>query len=73
MAKKISYSVRDFANLRQELVNLTKLYYPDLVKNTNDASIFSVLLDLSTPPAAVPAPAPAAVGPTLAAACSAGD
>jgi len=47
MAKKISYSVRDFASLRQELVNLTKLYYPDLVKNTNDASIFSVLLDLN--------------------------
>jgi hypothetical protein len=47
MAKKISYAVRDFASLRQELVNLTKIYYPDLVKNTNDASIFSVLLDLN--------------------------
>lgn len=47
MAKKITYSVRDFASIRQELVNLTKLYYPDLVKNTNDASIFSVLLDLN--------------------------
>ena len=47
MAKKISYAVRDFAGLRQELVNLTKDYYPDLVKNTNDASIYSVLLDLN--------------------------
>jgi len=47
MAKKISYSVRDFAGLRQELVNLTREYYPDLIKNTNDASIFSVLLDLN--------------------------
>jgi hypothetical protein len=47
MAKKISYATRDFAGLRQELVNLTKEYYPDLVKNTNDASIFSVLLDLN--------------------------
>ncbi len=47
MAKKINYSVRDFAGLRQELVNLTNQYYPDLVKNTNDASIFSVLLDLN--------------------------
>jgi hypothetical protein len=47
MAKKISYSNRDFAGLRQELVNLTNDYYPDLVKNTNDASIFSVLLDLN--------------------------
>ena len=40
MAKKISYATRDFAGLRQELVNLTKEYYPDLVKNTNDASIY---------------------------------
>ena len=47
MSKKISYATRDFAGLRQELVNLTKEYYPDLVKNTNDASIFSVLLDLN--------------------------
>jgi hypothetical protein len=47
MAKKISYAVRDFAGLRQELVNLTREYYPDLIKNTNDASIFSVLLDLN--------------------------
>lgn len=47
MGKKITYAKRDFAGLRQELVNLTKSYYPDLVKNTNDASIFSVLLDLN--------------------------
>ncbi len=47
MAKKITYATRDFAGLRQELVNLTKDYYPDLIKNTNDSSIFSVLLDLN--------------------------
>ena len=47
MAKKISYATRDFAGLREELVNMTKEYYPELVKNTNDASIFSVLLDLN--------------------------
>jgi hypothetical protein len=47
MSKKISYATRDFAGLRQELVNLTKDYYPDLVQNTNDASIYSVLLDLN--------------------------
>jgi len=47
MGKKISYATRDFAGLRQELVNLTKQYYPDLVANTNDASIYSVLLDLN--------------------------
>jgi hypothetical protein len=47
MAKKISYATRDFAGLRQELINLTQQYYPDLIKNTNDASIFSVLLDMN--------------------------
>lgn len=47
MSKKISYATRDFVGLREELVNLTTQYYPDLVKNTNDASIFSVLLDLN--------------------------
>lgn len=47
MSKKISYATRDFAGLRQELVNLTSQYYPDLIKNTNDASIYSVLLDLN--------------------------
>jgi len=47
MSKKISYAVRDFAGLRQELVNLTTDYYPNLVGNTNDASIYSVLLDLN--------------------------
>jgi hypothetical protein len=47
MSKKISYATRDFAGLRQELVNLTKQYYPELATNTNDASIFSVLLDMN--------------------------
>lgn len=47
MSKKISYSVRDFAGLREELITLFKNYYPDLIKNTNDSSIFSVMLDLN--------------------------
>jgi hypothetical protein len=47
MAKKISYAVRDFAGLRSELVTLTQQYYPELINNTNDASIFSVLLDMN--------------------------
>ena len=47
MAKKISYAKRDFAGLREELVNLTNDFYPDLIKNTNDASIYSVMLDLN--------------------------
>ena len=47
MAKKITYGVRDFASLRNELVSFTKQYYPDLVQNFNDASIYSVLLDIN--------------------------
>lgn len=47
MGKQISYAVRDFAGLRQELVNYTKSYYPNLIQNFNDASIYSVLLDLN--------------------------
>jgi len=47
MSKQISYAVRDFASLREELVNLTKQYYPDLISNFNDASIYSVMLDMN--------------------------
>ena len=47
MAKEISYATRDFAGLRDELVSLTKKYYPELISNFNDASIYSVLLDLN--------------------------
>jgi hypothetical protein len=45
--KQISYTVRDFQNIRNELINFTKLYYPDLVQNFNDAAIFSVFMDLN--------------------------
>ena len=45
--KKISYTVRDFQSIRTELINFVRTYYPDLLANVNDASIFSVLLDLN--------------------------
>jgi hypothetical protein len=45
--KKISYTTRDFQSIRNELVNFTRTYYPDLIDNFNDASIFSVLIDLN--------------------------
>lgn len=45
--RRISYTVRDFAALRQELIDYTRKYYPDLIDNFNDASIFSVFLDLN--------------------------
>ena len=45
--KKISYTTRDFQSIRTELINFTRTYYPDLIDNVNDASVFSVLLDLN--------------------------
>jgi hypothetical protein len=47
MADRISYTERDFLGLRNELVNLTKEYYPDLIQNYNDASLYSVFLDMN--------------------------
>ena len=47
MSKQISYATRDFQGLRDELVTLTKNYYPDLISNFNDASVYSVLLDIN--------------------------
>lgn len=45
--KKISYTTRDFQSIRTELINFTQTYYPDLISNFNDASVFSALLDLN--------------------------
>jgi len=45
--RKISYTERDFEGLRQDLINYTQQYYPDLIDNFNDASVFSVFLDLN--------------------------
>ena len=35
MAKQISYTTRDFQNVRTELINFVKSYYPDLIQNVN--------------------------------------
>jgi hypothetical protein len=45
--RKISYTDRDFEGLRQDLIDYTQQYYPDLIQNFNDASVFSVLMDLN--------------------------
>lgn len=45
--KQISYTTRDFQAIRQELINFVRTYYPDLIQNVNDASVFSVFLDLN--------------------------
>lgn len=43
----ISYTVRDYQSIRTELINYVKSYYPDLIQNFNDASLFSVFIDLN--------------------------
>ena len=45
--KKISYTTRDFQAIRTELINFTRTYYPEVIDNFNDASVFSVLMDLN--------------------------
>jgi len=45
--RKISYTERDFEGLRQDLINFTQQYYPELIDNFNDASVYSVFLDLN--------------------------
>lgn len=44
---KISYTVRDYQAIRAELLNYVKTYYPDLIQDFNDASVFSVFIDLN--------------------------
>ena len=45
--QKINYTSRDFESLRKDLINYTQQYYPEIIQNFNDASIFSVLMDLN--------------------------
>ena len=44
---RISYATRDYQSIRTELLNYTKTYYPDLIQDFNDASVFSVFIDLN--------------------------
>lgn len=45
--RKISYATRDFQAIRVELQNYVRTYYPELIQDFNDASVFSVFLDLN--------------------------
>ncbi len=47
MAKKINYDSRNFADVRQELINFVKQYYPDIFNDFNDASVGMMLLELN--------------------------
>ncbi len=45
--RKISYTTRDYQSIRTELLNYTRTYYPELIQDFNDASVFSVFIDLN--------------------------
>ena len=44
--KEVRYVNRDFANLRANLVNYAKVYYPETYKDFNDASFGALLFDM---------------------------
>lgn len=46
MDKKISYLARNFDDIKNELINFSKKYYPSLSDNFNDASVGAWLIDL---------------------------
>lgn len=45
--RKISYTTRDYQAIRTELLNYVRTFYPELIQDFNDASVFSVFLDLN--------------------------
>ena len=46
MEKKISYLARDFQSIKDELINFSQKYYPELSDSFNDASVGSWFIDL---------------------------
>lgn len=47
MGKSIAYSSRNFADVRTELIDFVKQYYPDILSDFNDASIGMLLIELN--------------------------
>lgn len=43
----INYTARNFADIRAELINMVKKYYPDIFNDFNDASVGMMLLELN--------------------------
>lgn len=46
MEKKISYTARDYSTIKDELINLSNKYYPNMATNYEDKSVSSWLIDL---------------------------
>jgi hypothetical protein len=47
MSRNINYSKRGFLEVRQELYNLVRQYYPDLIGDFDDMSIGGLMIDLN--------------------------
>jgi hypothetical protein len=45
--KKINYTSRNFADIRGELIQFVRQYYPDIFNDFNDASVGMMLLELN--------------------------
>ena len=45
--ENVNYTSRDFANIRTDLVNYVRQYYPDIFGDFNDASVGMMLLELN--------------------------
>ena len=41
----IDYTSRDFESIKRDLLEYTKIYYPDTIKDFNDASFASLMFD----------------------------
>lgn len=46
MEKKINYLSRDFESIKNELINFSNKYYPELTHNFNDSSVGAWIIDL---------------------------
>ena len=44
---RIAYTSRNFADIRTDLINMVKQYYPDIFNDFNDASVGMMLLELN--------------------------
>jgi hypothetical protein len=48
MAKGIAYTSRNFLDIRTDLINFAKQYYPDIFNDLNDSSIGMMLIELNS-------------------------
>ena len=47
MAQRVNYTSRNFNDIRTDLVNMVRQYYPDIFNDFNDASVGMMLLELN--------------------------